>query len=67
MIKIKIKVGDVDIELTIAEARALSNDLNAIFGPATGTFPALPPVIPQTPTPLEYPWNLPVTCCASGL
>jgi hypothetical protein len=73
--KIRIKTSGFELELTVAEARELRSELNAMFGdpidrypwappvpafPQPGTFPSAPPYIGDVPC------YQPVSCACSS-
>jgi hypothetical protein len=62
--KIKIKTSGFELELTIAEARELRNELNVIFGSPQDTKWA--PPIPAFPCPYE-PWHQPITSSSESM
>ena len=83
ILKIKLKVKDVEIELTMDEARSLFSDLRELFGEKTVFVPSEPIVIerptwpypqpiwvsPPTFTPDYQPkWGAPeITCLCQGM
>jgi len=67
ILKIKIKVGDVDVEITPEEARELSEKLDMLLGrPLPMVQPYVPYVLPICPQPLPIPWTWPIITCGAG-
>jgi len=65
---IKITVGEDTLEMTEAEARAVRDKLNSIFGPDERVvrefFPY--PAQPVSPPPTEFPWGgMPTITCGN--
>ena len=60
--KITIKIGDKEVELTPQEARELFDELSVLFKNEDPNIPRLPYFPPATPwTPYRWEWDGPIT------